>query len=193
MHTGRYLDTVRYVDTVLFTDLVGFTALTEVVGDERGAEVCVRFRRDVGLLLPAFAATEVKSLGDGLMLHSRDPRRAIELGLQIAQLGPVPVRVGIHSGPVVERDGDLFGTTVNVAARLCSAAGGGEVLVSEAALNAAGALDRVALGERRLHWLKNLREPVAAHLAAPAQPPRLRERVAAVADCYRHHFREVVA
>jgi class 3 adenylate cyclase len=181
------------VDTVLFTDLVGFTAYTEEAGDERGAEVCVAFRRDVGRLLAAYDATEVKSLGDGLMLRVRDPRAAVRLGLQVTELGPVPVRVGMHTGPVVERDGDLYGMTVNVAARLCSAAGGGEVLVSEATLRAAGAVDGIALGARRLHWLKNLREPVAAHLAAPAPRPRLRERLAARRPCPFHAVKEVRA
>ena len=76
-----------------------------------------------------------------------------------------PVRVGMHTGPAVEREGDWYGTTVNVAARLCAAAGGGEVLVSEATRDAAGSLRKVELGERRLHWLKNVTEPVAAFLA----------------------------
>jgi class 3 adenylate cyclase len=54
---------------------------------------------------------------------------------------------------------------VNVAARLCAVAAGGEVLVSEATLAAAPDLAMVEVGERRLHWLKNVTEPVAAHAA----------------------------
>ena len=82
-----------------------------------------------------------------------------------------PVRVGVHTGPAVTRGGDWYGTTVNVAARLCAAAGGGQVLASEAALEAARGLKEVDLGERRLHWLKNVTEPVGARTVA------LRERV----------------
>jgi class 3 adenylate cyclase len=66
----------------------------------------------------------------------------------------------------VSRDGDWYGSAVNVASRLCSAAGGAEVLVSEEAVLAAGTMDGVALGERRLHWLKNVPEPIAARSAA---------------------------
>jgi adenylate cyclase len=73
-----------------------------------------------------------------------------------------PVRVGVHSGPAVSHEGDWYGRAVNVASRLCSVAAGGEVLVSEASLAAAGELPAVSVGERRLHWLKNVTEPVAA-------------------------------
>jgi adenylate cyclase len=76
------------------------------------------------------------------------------------------VRVGVHTGPAVQRQGEWYGRTVNVAARLCSAAAGGEVLVSEQACEAAGRLPKVELGERRLHWLRNVTQPIAAHVAS---------------------------
>jgi class 3 adenylate cyclase len=80
----------------------------------------------------------------------------------------------------VHRDGDWYGATVNVASRLCSAAGGGEVLVSDATAGAIGLRD-VRLGEPRLHWLKNVVEPVAARPAEPAPSllARLRSRLPA--------------
>ena len=157
--------------TFLFTDLVGFTALTAEQGDNRGADVAVEFYGRVRRLLPEHDTEEIKTLGDGLMLRSDDPAAAIALGLRIIrELEEVPdfppVRVGVHTGPAVARDGDWYGTTVNVAARLCAAAGGGEVLVSEAAQDAAGSLRKIALAERRLHWLKNVSEPIAARLAS---------------------------
>jgi class 3 adenylate cyclase len=104
------------------------------------------------------------------MLRAEDPQLAVGLGVRIvdglAELPAFPaVRVGMHTGPAVERSGDWYGTTVNVAARLCSAAGGGEVLVSESTRRAAGRLRKIALEEERLHWLKNVSEPVPAHLA----------------------------
>ena len=105
------------------------------------------------------------------MIRGEDPGLAIRLGLRIVQeLEAVPgfpaVRVGMHTGPAVCRNEDWYGTTVNVAARLCHAAGGGEVLVSDATAQAAGRVHHVALGEERLHWLKNVSEPVAARLAS---------------------------
>src|SRR5262249_3962559 len=72
------------------------------------------------------------------------------------------------------RDRDWYGSAVNVAARLCSAAGGGEVLVSDAARVAAGAPGHVDFGARQLHWLKNVPEPVAARSAAEREWSRLR-------------------
>jgi class 3 adenylate cyclase len=82
-----------------------------------------------------------------------------------------PVRVGMHTGPAVGRDRDWYGATVNVAARLCAAAGGGEVLVGESTLKAAGRMRKVRLTERRLHWLKNVTEPVPAHVASERPCP----------------------
>ena len=157
--------------TFLFTDLVGFTALTAAEGDERGADVAIEFCERVRPLLGRHRAEEVKSIGDALMLRGEDPALGIQLGLRIVHEleqveGFPPVRVGVHTGPAVTRAGDWYGSTVNIAARLCAAAGGGEVLVSEDAVSAAGRLRHVELGERRLHWLKNVTEPVAARTVA---------------------------
>jgi adenylate cyclase len=152
--------------TFLFTDLVGFTALTAERGDDHAADVALAFYDVVRALLPAHGAQEVKPLGDGLMLRADDPCAAIRLGVRIvdevdaAPLLPL-VRVGMHHGPAVRRGGDWYGATVNVASRLCSAAAGGEVLVSETTHVAAGKVRGVAFGERRLHWLRNVAEPVA--------------------------------
>jgi adenylate cyclase len=121
-------------------------------------------------LLVRHGAEQIKTIGDALMLRCDDPAAAVRLGLEIVETldsveGFPPVRVGIHTGPAVSRAGDWYGNTVNVAARLCAAAGGGEVLVGEATAEAAGRLKGASLGERRLHWLKNVTEPVAARLA----------------------------
>jgi adenylate cyclase len=164
--------------TFLFTDLVGFTALTAEEGDDRAADVAHDLYANVRRLLPEYGAAEVKTMGDALMLRCDDPTRAVGLGLRIvAELEAVPgfppLRVGIHTGPAVEREGDWYGTTVNVAARLCAAAGGGEVLISEQTCDEANELRGVELGERRLHWLKNVTEPVGARVA------HLRRRTAA--------------
>lgn len=166
----------------LFTDLVGYTALTAAEGDHRGAEVALDFYERVRRLLEEHCAEEIKTIGDALMLRCDSPTHAVRLGTRIVQElesveGFPPVRVGVHTGPAVARAGDWYGTTVNVAARLCGAAAGGEVLVSEDTQHAAGRLRGVDFGERRLHWLKNLTEPVAAHAASPREG--LRERLRA--------------
>jgi adenylate cyclase len=156
--------------TFLFTDLVGFTALTAERGDEGAADVALEFYGRVRALLAAHRAEEIKAIGDALMIRCEEPSLAIRLGLRIvSELDEDPdfpaVRVGVNTGTAVRREGDWYGAGVNVAARLCAAAGGGEVLVSEPTHEAAGALQQIELGERRLHWLKNVTEPVAARLA----------------------------
>jgi adenylate cyclase len=156
--------------TFLFTDLVGFTALAASHGDDRAADVALEFYERVRPLLALHQAEEIKAIGDALMLRCDDAAEGIRLGLEIVETlegveGFPPVRVGVYTGPAVCRANDWYGTTVNVAARLCAAAGGGEVLVGEATAEAAGRLTGAALGERRLHWLKNVTEPIGAHLA----------------------------
>jgi class 3 adenylate cyclase len=188
LHTDGYFNTLRYVSTAgqrqsfLFTDLVGFTALAASEGDDRAAEVALEFYAVVRGLLGEHCAEEVKAIGDALMLRCEDPELAVRLGLAIVESldatpGFPPVRVGVHTGPAVAREGDWYGTTVNVAARLCAAAAGGEVLVSEETTRAAGRVRHIRFGERRLHWLKNVTEPVAAHSAdaRPSPGARLRE------------------
>ena len=167
--------------TFVFTDLVGFTALTTAQGDDRAAEVALDFYRRVRSLLPSHRAEEVKTIGDAMMLRCEDPAMAVRLGLRIvddleAVAGFPPVRVGMHTGPAVSREGDWYGATVNVAARLCAVAGGGEVLVSDATRECAGRVRHVDLGERRLHWLKNVTDPVPARLASqrPCAVARMR-------------------
>lgn len=182
MHTGWYSHTIRHVETAttshafLFADLVGYTALTAAHGDERAADVATRFHTTVRGLVPSDAGpAEVKTLGDGLMVRLADPAHAVRLGVAITEaveeLTDVPaVRVGIHTGPAVHRDGDWYGTTVNVASRLCDAAADGEVLVSEDTAAAAGHPAGIDFGARELHTLKNLAAPVPARPAHPAPP-----------------------
>jgi adenylate cyclase len=162
--------------TFIFSDLVGFTALTEANGDDRAAELALDFYSRVRTMLAEHRAEEVKTIGDAMMLRCDDPADAVHLGLRMvssleAVPGFPPVRVGMHSGPAVSRDGDWYGATVNVAARLCAAAGGGEVLVGESTLKAAGRMRKVRLADRQLHWLKNVKEPIPAHRASERPCP----------------------
>src|SRR5256714_3435046 len=153
-------------------DLVGFTALTAERGDDSAAEVALAFYAHVRGLLPDHCGEEIKTIGDAMMVRCDEPRQAIVLALRIshemaASEDSPPVRIGVHTGSAVCRDGDWYGSGVNVAARLCSAAGGGDVLISETTREGAGTLRKVEFGDRELHWLKNVPEPVAAPSAWP--------------------------
>ncbi len=173
--------------TFLFADLVGFTALAESEGDDRALEVVLALQRRVRALLAEYRAEEVKVLGDGVMLRCGDPADAVRLGLRLIdqQEGVLPpVRVGIHTGPAVSNAGDWYGTTVNLAARLCAVAPGGEVMVSEVTRRATAGLGSVDWGRRELHWLRNVSEPMPAYLVSVLElrssPPSQRQRWRAV-------------
>jgi adenylate cyclase len=159
--------------TFVFADLAGFTALTEAMGDEDAADLAGDFCAQVRELAPGHAAEAIKTIGDALMLRGDDAGRAILLGLRIVnEIGGrhywPTVRVGMHTGPATERDGDWFGTTVNVAARVSGIAAGGEVLLTDATRAAAGRPVGVELHEHGRHALRNVSEHVLLYAAVRA-------------------------
>ena len=161
--------------TFLFADLVGYTALAELEGDDRALEVALALQSRVQGLLSAHGAEQVKAIGDGLMIRCERPQDAVLLGLRVVdeleREGDFPpVRVGIHTGPALANNGDWYGRTVNVASRLCAVAPGGEVMVSEATRDAAGSLAGIDWGERELHWLRNVSQPIGAYSAVRSAP-----------------------
>lgn len=124
----------------IFTDLVGYTAFTEAEGDEAAADLAEQFCERVDQLNGGHGAQDVKTLGDGCMIHVPNPGCAAELGLEIVESiapehGLPRVRVGIDCGPAVERGGDWYGATVNRAARLVDLADEGTVLVTNGILD----------------------------------------------------------
>jgi class 3 adenylate cyclase len=127
---------------VVFADLSGYTRLTEAHGDEAAAGVAATLQRRAEAAARGHQGRLVKLLGDGAMLHFRDARQAVQAGLAlIRDLRSdleLESRAGVAAGPVIERDRDLFGRTVNLAARIAERAGPGEVVVSEAVVQAAG-------------------------------------------------------
>lgn len=123
--------------TFVFADLVGYTSLTEQAGDQAAADVAREFRRAMLLLSRQHGACHVKSMGDGAMIWVPDAGSAVRLAERtLAEVGTrpdlLPVRVGAHSGPAVMRDGDWYGSAVNVAARLADMAEPNEAVVSDA-------------------------------------------------------------
>ena len=151
--------------TFVFADIAGFTALTEAHGDEHAAELVAQFCDLVHGVLPDYGAESVKSIGDAILIRAPEPAPAIRLGTRIAHElmtahGAPSVRVGMHHGPAIERDGDYFGAAVNLAARVSSVATGGEVLLTSTTGALAGDLDDIVYEPRGRHRLRNIREPV---------------------------------
>lgn len=151
--------------TFLFADIAGFTALTEAHGDEEAVALVDEFTEVVRRELPGIGGEHVKTIGDALMLRIPDPGDAILLAVAISQRtlrshGAPAVRVGLHHGPAVERQGDYFGATVNLAARVSGVASGGEVLVSGPTAALVPELEGVVYESRGRHELRNVRDPV---------------------------------
>lgn len=158
--------------TFIFADIAGFTALTEAHGDEEAAALVAEFCDAVSAELPR-GGTQVKTIGDALMLAVPDPRAAVLLGLRIVNElmlghGAPAVRVGLHHGPAVERGGDYFGAAVNLAARVSAEANGGEVLLTGHTAALAPQLEGVIYVPRGRRALRNVREPVELFAAVRA-------------------------
>lgn len=125
------LDQIR--TTLCFIDLTGFTRFTEEEGDATAFQVIEQFTETVEATLPPEASI-VKTIGDEVMLVSPDPASLAEWAVGFLALfkdRPKP-RAGIHHGAVVFRDGDYFGSQVNLAHRVVNRALGGEVLITDA-------------------------------------------------------------
>jgi len=127
---------------ICFVDLTGYTRLTEERGDEAAAQVAGRLVALVNDISRRRGGRPVRWLGDGGMFYSREPGAAVVAGLDLVERAPVvdlpPVHVGIHTGPVISQDGDVYGGTVNLAARIASYAQAGQVVVSEETAHRSG-------------------------------------------------------
>ena len=132
---------VRRPPAVCFLDLTGYTRLTEERGDEAAAELATTLATLVRGSSREHEGQPVKWLGDGVMFYFPNPGDGVLAALDmvegVAAHDLPPARVGIHAGPVVFQEGDYFGRTVNIAARIAEYARPGEVLVSQEVVDAA--------------------------------------------------------
>jgi adenylate cyclase len=119
---------------VCFVDLTGYTRLTEEQGDEVAARLAGSLAALVEDISRRHDGRPVRWLGDGGMFLFKEPTAGMMAALEMVgsapEAGLPPTHIGIHAGPVVSQDGDVFGRTVNVAARIAARAGPGEVLTS---------------------------------------------------------------
>jgi adenylate cyclase len=125
----------RQVEGCVFADLSGYTRLTEESGDEIAARVSLKLAELVNEIASRHRGAVVKMLGDGVHFHFRDPRDAVMASLEIVDtVHPArlpPAHVGVNAGPMIYDEGDYFGRTVNIAARIASQAGSDQVFVGE--------------------------------------------------------------
>jgi len=123
------------VPAICFLDLTGYTRLTEERGDSVAADLAQRLSSMVEQHSRRHGGTPVKWLGDGVMFHFPEPGDGVLAALEMVEaapdLGMPSSHVGLHAGPVLFQEGDYFGRTVNIAARIAEYARPGEVVVSQ--------------------------------------------------------------
>jgi adenylate cyclase len=128
----------RGAEAAVFADLTGYTHLTEESGDEVAAGVSLSLARLVSEVAARHRGEVVKMLGDGVHFHFADPGDAIRASLDIVRdVGPrglPPAHIGVNAGRMIYDEGDYFGRTVNIAARIASAAERDQVFVGEDAI-----------------------------------------------------------
>jgi class 3 adenylate cyclase len=123
--------------TILFTDMEGSTSLTQRLGDAKAQEVLRTHNRIVRDALKEHTGSEIKHTGDGIMASFSSATRALECAIAIQRAfaehsksaeEPIRVRIGLNAGEPVAEEKDLFGTAVQLAARICAHTEPGEIL-----------------------------------------------------------------
>jgi class 3 adenylate cyclase len=157
---------------IAFVDQTGYTRMTGDLGDAAAAGAAARLAERAQVTSASNDGRLVKLLGDGVLLYFRDAASAVkstlELQAQSAEEDLAPLHAGIETGPVLARDGDFFGTVVNVSARIADYARPGEVLVTRAVVDAWGGGGGVAFDEIGQTPLKNVARPVELFRARPS-------------------------
>ena len=140
--TERILEEAGYVaarletpPAVAFIDLTGFTRLTEERGDEVAAAIAMRLGELTTDTVRAHGGRVVKLLGDGVLVRFDDASAAADASLDLlaalVAAGLPSGHAGLASGPLIARDGDVFGRTVNLAARIADATPDGHLYAPE--------------------------------------------------------------
>lgn len=159
-----------------FLDITGYTRLTQERGDLAAADLAERTRRLVDRPAVAHGGRAVKWLGDGAMFYFPTAQSAVDAAVDmlgaVTETDMAPAHVGIHAGPVVFREGDYYGHTVNVAARIGDFARPGEILVSQQVVDRVESDSVVftAIGPVELKGLSESLSLFAANSRSPRNP-----------------------
>lgn len=150
--------------TVAFVDLAGFTALTDAHGDSAAVDLIDAFTGAAREAVAGIDAELVKSIGDAVMIAAADPgaglRSVQRLFESTRELNGFPEpRAGLHHGSVIERGGDYYGATVNLAARVASRAGSSQTFATATMVDAAGEAG-IAATSLGVQVLRNIARPV---------------------------------
>jgi len=154
---------------VMFTDIVGSTDMTQTHGDAAAQEVVRTHNRIVRAALNTYHGREVKHTGDGIMASFLNPSDAVSAAIYIQRIVaqnnatnpemPLGLKIGINAGTPIVEDNDLFGTTVQLAARIVDKATNYQILVSEAVRDLCLEKPHQFL-DRGSREMKGFREPI---------------------------------
>ncbi len=152
----------------LFTDIEGSTRKWEVYGEEMN----IALQSHDGIakdLIKAHRGILIKHTGDGLFAYFRDKRDSLICALSMQKgmqnnkwgaVGEVRIRIALHEGDAVEKEGDFFGPVINKLARMLSCAHGGQIIASEEIINGLPDVDGLKTLDLGFHKLKDFEEPV---------------------------------
>ena len=155
--------------TILFTDMEGSTTLTQQIGDDKAQEILRKHNAIIRNAVNMQGGKEIKHTGDGVMVSFPSASLAILCAI-LVQMGldqynqanpdnPIHVRIGLNTGEAIAEEQDLFGTAVQLGARICAHAEPGQILASDVVRQLVAGKDFqfVDCGETTLHGFK---EPV---------------------------------
>ncbi|MGD2044307.1 MAG: adenylate/guanylate cyclase domain-containing protein [Acidimicrobiia bacterium] len=122
-------------ETVVFVDVSNYTKLSREAGDQAAAEQAALLTDTAQTSAQQRGGRLVKSLGDAALVHFTSPAPALDFALDMVsnteKRGLWTLHAGVNSGPMLRRDGDYFGSAVNIASRVADAAQAGEVVVTK--------------------------------------------------------------
>ncbi|MBV9281078.1 MAG: helix-turn-helix domain-containing protein, partial [Chloroflexi bacterium] len=168
--TGRAVEPAAEIRTFLIADIRGYTAFTQERGDEAAAQLATTFAAIMRERVAGHGGEVIELRGDEELAVFGSPRHALRAAMGLAgrfaregsgDASPaIKVGMGLDAGEAVRVEGGYRGRALNLAARLCSLAGPGEVLASEEVVHLAGTMEGVVYRDRGEARLKGLADPV---------------------------------
>lgn len=159
------------IQTVLFTDMVGSTDMTQARGDQAAQHIVRRHNSIVRGALSEFSGKEIKHTGDGIMAAFASAANGVEACIAIQKAiakhnennpeQELHLRIGINAGEPIEEEDDLFGSTVQLAARVCAKTGTDEIYCTNVVRELSAGNRELVFVEKGMFEMKGFKDPIA--------------------------------